>query len=290
MIVNADDFGAEHGVNRAILQAFQEGLVSSTTLMANMPGFEEACELVHAHGLHSHVGVHLVLTEGLPLTEPIRTCARFCDESGRFFHWSLTSRALWLDGRERAAVAEELRAQVLRCRRAGVPVTHLDSHHQTHTHPGIGGLVIALAREARVPSVRIAENCRAGMTWKQWARTRSVNLRLRVAGLARTRYFGTIEDYVAAMTGPVAPERLSDFEVMTHPVFDRDGALTTRRPTGPRSPSSCRGWPDTGGPSRSPERGTSRESRPCSFPIPSERSGALALTACSHAAAPGEPR
>lgn len=226
MIINADDFGMGHGVNQAILQAFQEGLVSSTTLMANMPGFEEACELVHAHGLQSHVGVHLVLTAGLPLTEPIRTCARFCDESGRFFHWSLTSRALCLDGRERAAVATELRAQVLRCRRAGVPVTHLDSHHQAHTHPAIGGLVIALARNLGIPGVRIAENCRAGMTWRHRAGTGFLNLRLRRAGLARTRYFGTIEDFMAARAGPVAAERLADFEVMTHPVFDRDGVLT----------------------------------------------------------------
>ena len=42
LIVNADDFGMSAAVNKAILKAFQEKLISSTSIMANMPGFDEA--------------------------------------------------------------------------------------------------------------------------------------------------------------------------------------------------------------------------------------------------------
>src|SRR4051812_23191276 len=78
MIINADDFGYSSSVNAAILKAFEEGLVSSTTVMANMPAFEEACAAAHERKLLGHVGAHLVLTEGETLTEPIRRCRRFC--------------------------------------------------------------------------------------------------------------------------------------------------------------------------------------------------------------------
>lgn len=36
MIVNADDFGFSEAVNHGILKAMQEGIVTSTSIMANM--------------------------------------------------------------------------------------------------------------------------------------------------------------------------------------------------------------------------------------------------------------
>ena len=45
LIINADDFGKCHAVNVAIRDAFRQGLISSTTLMANMDGFDEAVDM-----------------------------------------------------------------------------------------------------------------------------------------------------------------------------------------------------------------------------------------------------
>ena len=42
VIMNADDFGFSKGVNLAILEGFQHGILTSTSLMVNMPGFEHA--------------------------------------------------------------------------------------------------------------------------------------------------------------------------------------------------------------------------------------------------------
>ena len=42
VIMNADDFGFSRGVNLAILEGFQHGILTSTSLMVNMPGFEHA--------------------------------------------------------------------------------------------------------------------------------------------------------------------------------------------------------------------------------------------------------
>ena len=46
-IITADDFGVSSVVNRAIEDCLRKGLCSHASLMANMPGFEEACELSH---------------------------------------------------------------------------------------------------------------------------------------------------------------------------------------------------------------------------------------------------
>ena len=42
IIVNADDFGLDAAVNKGIMEAFSSGILSSATIMANCPGFEEA--------------------------------------------------------------------------------------------------------------------------------------------------------------------------------------------------------------------------------------------------------
>ncbi|AOM84415.1 Cellobiose phosphotransferase system YdjC-like protein [Salisediminibacterium beveridgei] len=67
LIVNADDFGLSRAVNYGILDAMQIGIVSSTTMMMNMPGTSHAADLIDREGL-TKVGVHLVLTSGRPLT------------------------------------------------------------------------------------------------------------------------------------------------------------------------------------------------------------------------------
>src|SRR5260370_42450098 len=84
IIVNADDFGMSAEVNRAIVEAFENNVISSTTLMANMPGFDEACELAHRHRLVSKIGLHLNLTAVYPLSSPIRRCAGFAIPMGCF--------------------------------------------------------------------------------------------------------------------------------------------------------------------------------------------------------------
>ena len=225
MIVNADDFGRDETTNRGVVEAFQRGLISSTTVMANQPGFEEAVELAHDFRLERHVGVHLVLTRGTPLTEPIRRLGRFCDQDGSFRAWVADARAWRVSGRERDAVLLELRAQVDRVRSAGLRVTHLDSHHHVHNEWGVAGCVITIARAAAIPRVRLARNCGPGITAASSAYKRALNWRLRRTGLAGTRWFGEAGHWLHLRATGASPASLDDFEVMTHPVMDSDGRL-----------------------------------------------------------------
>ena len=62
VIMNADDFGLSKGVNLAILEGFQQRILTSTSLMVNMPGFEHAILLMKQYPNLFHVGIHLVTT------------------------------------------------------------------------------------------------------------------------------------------------------------------------------------------------------------------------------------
>ena len=72
LIVNADDYGYSQQVNAAIEKSFELELISSATLMANMPGFMHAVMWLKRQPIQPAIGVHLNLDEGLPLTSMFR--------------------------------------------------------------------------------------------------------------------------------------------------------------------------------------------------------------------------
>jgi YdjC-like protein len=80
-VVNADDFGFTSGVNRAIVKAHTDGIVTSATLMANGPAFCEVMELAEQFPKLS-IGCHAVLIDG----EPVLPAASVLSltQSGRF--------------------------------------------------------------------------------------------------------------------------------------------------------------------------------------------------------------
>ncbi len=222
LIINSDDFGLDERLNLAIVKSFAAGLCSSTTLMANMPGFEEACSLAHEHRLRDHVGLHIVLNEGFPLTDPIKKTARFCDPDGRLALQSWPP-VFVLGVSESRSLAEEMRAQIARSRTNGIPLSHIDSHHHLHNLWPILGVVIAVARSEHVPYIRLARNCGVGISLRKRVYKAIVNRKLRGAGLSRTKYFGSLEDYIFLKETMGSMEAGASFEIMIHPLVHKDG-------------------------------------------------------------------
>ena len=217
IIVNADDFGMSSAINGAIVEAFQKGLVSSATIMANMPGFDEAVDLARRFGLLRCIGLHLNITEGLAMTTAIRCCRRFCDEIGGF---RPRRTVLRLSREESAAVEIEIEAQVRACLARGLSVLHLDSHHHVHTEWAIGSAAIRVARRYGILAVRLSRNCGPGINVNHRIYKSIYNGRLRVYGLAYTSFFGSASD-VQTLLGRTC----ANIEIMVHPRRDANGVL-----------------------------------------------------------------
>lgn len=154
LVINADDFGLSAGVNRGILAAHAAGAVTSTSLIANLPSFEDAVRSSRA-APDLAIGLHLNLTAGAPVA-PVALVPSLVDaETGRFHALpGLAARAL--AGRiDPGDVTLECRAQLARLREHGVAVRHLDSHRHVHVLPGIWEGVRRAAEDAGIRSVRL---------------------------------------------------------------------------------------------------------------------------------------
>ncbi|HEU4643299.1 MAG TPA: ChbG/HpnK family deacetylase [Gemmatimonadaceae bacterium] len=149
-MINADDFGYSPGVTRGILEAHAAGTVTSTSIIANAPGFEDAARRAREAPALG-IGVHLNLVQGRPLARVPSLVNR---RTGEFLPiGALLARAL----ARRVApdeVAAECAAQIARVREAGIEPTHIDGHQHAHALPGIWPAVAAAARGAGIRVAR----------------------------------------------------------------------------------------------------------------------------------------
>jgi chitin disaccharide deacetylase len=158
LIINADDFGLTEGVNRAIVETNLNGVVSSTTLMASGPAFEDAVSRARS-APNLSVGCHVVLVDGTPVSPPstVETLLAIRSAEPEKFYSSLSAFAAraMLGGFDRDQLVTEVTAQIRKIQAAGFQVTHLDTHKHAHIFPEI---LTALLRAARICGVRAIRN------------------------------------------------------------------------------------------------------------------------------------
>lgn len=152
LIINADDFGLTTGINRAIAEAHQHGVVTSATLMANGPAFDQAVSL--AGGMpHLSIGCHLNLVQLAPVSPPAQIPSlvnggRFRSGFARFAGATLRRHLC------AAEIEAEAEAQIRKLQAAGIAVTHFDTHKHTHVFPSVLRPLLRAAKRCGIGAVR----------------------------------------------------------------------------------------------------------------------------------------
>jgi predicted glycoside hydrolase/deacetylase ChbG (UPF0249 family) len=215
LVVNADDFGFTRDVNAGIVEAYRNGILTATTLMANGDAFEDAVGLARENpGLD--VGVHLVLVQGRSVLDPSRGLPRTLPELLRGML------------RREIPVLEEARAQVRRIVAAGIQPSHIDSHKHTHLLPPVLEAVSKVAWEFGIGWVRrpfdFGIDATARVTKRAVAlgmRSLAPNFGRKLEGLRTTDHFtgfqitGRLDAGSMVATLERLPEGLTEF--MCHP-------------------------------------------------------------------------
>jgi predicted glycoside hydrolase/deacetylase ChbG (UPF0249 family) len=154
LIINADDFGLTTGVNRAIAELHLAKAVTSATLMATGPAFEDAVAIAHAHPTLG-VGCHIVLTDGIPVSHP-ESIPTLLGADGKTFRPTLLDfvQALLRGIIREDDVEREALAQLQKLQRAGIDVTHFDTHKHTHLFPTVARPLLHLAERTSIYAIR----------------------------------------------------------------------------------------------------------------------------------------
>jgi len=154
LIINADDFGLTAGVNRGILEGHQDGVVSSTTVMACSQRFQDAAALPRCAPRLS-VGCHVVLVDGHSALNPSQIPTLMGGSDGCFQEKLLTFACLAATGKLDAGQIEaEATAQIQKLQSEGIAVSHLDSHKHTHIFPVVLRGMLRAAQNCGIRAIR----------------------------------------------------------------------------------------------------------------------------------------
>jgi predicted glycoside hydrolase/deacetylase ChbG (UPF0249 family) len=135
LVVNADDFGHSPGVNAGVIRAYEEGILTSASLMVRQPAASDAAVYSRRHPQLS-VGLHLDLGEWEfdRATGDWKPLYRVADEADRS---SVESEVVWQLQRFEEVV--------------GAPPSHLDSHQHVHRRSPVLAVMLRWARQLNVP-------------------------------------------------------------------------------------------------------------------------------------------
>lgn len=212
IIINADDFGMNENATKAIKFSLEQNLIDTTTMIVNS-SYVDKIDLNFIREYSDKIGLHINLTEGIPLTKNILNCSNIVKNGSFYNNPKLRKfpKCLFLSIKEKRAIEDEIEAQILKFLKINSTSNFIDSHHHIHTVPSIFRIFKKVALKYGFKRVRI---------------TRNINIRNRIKKLLKNifnirikRDFITMDKFGSFID--FSKEKLNtkklNIEIMTHP-------------------------------------------------------------------------
>lgn len=212
IIINADDFGLNESRTRAIYDAYQQGLITDTTIVANGDAFDLALDIINKDiEFSKRIGIHFNLTECAPLTDEMKRYSRFTDNGtfNRFFIEN-NSSFIHLSRHEKEIIYNELTAQIVKVKNAGIEVSHADSHHHVHMGLMLMSIFKKVCKENDIVKIRRRHNVKSMPVIRKMYYA-IFNIYLKTNGFRIANFFGDAKDYLSVKDGVC--------EAMVHPDY-----------------------------------------------------------------------
>ena len=154
LIVNADDFGCCEGVNRGIIKAHREGILSSTTILTGGKSFESGLKLLKENPSLS-VGLHICLLKCESTLPREKIPSLIYNKTGKFYP-TLTEflKAFSLGKIKKEDIYSEVEAQFEKLFDSGIIPTHFDAHKHSFIFPPVRKVIFDVAEKFKVKYVR----------------------------------------------------------------------------------------------------------------------------------------
>ena len=166
VIINADDLGMSKEINNAITLAFRQGILTSASIMATMPAYDDAVTNTIRMNHRLGVGIHLSVTEGKSILSK-NEIPHLVDKNGVFKNSFTDVLMKSKSGIFLREVYAEMNAQFNKVDGDGIKIDHVNGHRHIHMIPGVCTVVGELAKRNGCEVVRVADErfsvCLKGM-------------------------------------------------------------------------------------------------------------------------------
>ena len=158
LIINCDDLGVSKEANLGITDCLLKKKATSASIMANGEFFDHALTNIKEKVPDNWFGLHLNLTEGSALnSDSIKILTdkdfKFNKEPSAFFLMNLNRKKEIIDN----LIYLEFKAQILKVKKAGIRISHFDSHEHIHHSPFIYRILKKLGDEFGINKIRLVK-------------------------------------------------------------------------------------------------------------------------------------
>lgn len=218
VIINADDCGLSKHIDNAIIELVSEGLISSTSIMANGDDIGRVKSIYDTFKDQVSFGVHMTFDTLAPLcySDILLENGYYLNRNGKWvlnvnkYRNSIPKKAI------RKEIVKEIMAQINYIKDLGIQISHLDSHH--HVHASLLGLSIIedIIKQSGIKRIRRMRNLCCHNTWIRNAWMRYVSF---LTSAKSTNYFCSFEEFIKSDFKLLKNETY--IELMCHPGDDR---------------------------------------------------------------------
>ena len=155
IIINADDFGASKGTNKAIIQGSTSGIINSTSIMINILNIDDE-DKKFLYNTSIDLGLHLNLTNEYAISKK-EDIDLLVDKDGKFKNGFVKLFLLSLIHpiKFKKQVELEIRAQIEKYKNLNIKLLHIDGHRHIHAIPSIFSIIKKLSKEYNIDRIRI---------------------------------------------------------------------------------------------------------------------------------------
>jgi chitin disaccharide deacetylase len=158
LIINCDDFGVSEETNLGIIDCLLMKKATSASIIANGEFFDHALKNIKEKAPNNLFGIHLNLTEGTALnSNSIKALTnkdlKFNINASEFFLMNFNRKKEIIDN----LIYLEFKAQILKVKKAGIRISHFDSHEHIHHSPFIYRIIKKLGNEFGINKIRLVK-------------------------------------------------------------------------------------------------------------------------------------
>lgn len=152
IITTADDLGIDKETNEAIKECFENGVLTSSCLMAVGEAFDDAVENVIKIHPDLEIGVHLDIIECNAITQKGKST--LTDINGKFNNSYVNMLLKSYNKKFLNEVENEFNAQIEKILSVGIKPTYINTHVHTHSIPNVFKIICKSAKKYSIPNVR----------------------------------------------------------------------------------------------------------------------------------------